>query len=509
MNSDIKYYLTVFWRRMPLFLAVFLSISAVAMTLAIMLPTVYTSRAKLLVESAQIPDELASSTVQVNASEQLEIIQQRLMTRTTLIEIARDLNVFEELGQMNPDQIVEQMRIKTHIKSTSGRDRATLLELAFDGRTPQISAGVVNEYVTRVLDENVRLRTSKAEDTLDFFEQEVERLGSELDLQSSRILEFQNANADALPDSLDYRLSRQTLVQERIAQIGRDVITLDDQRRRLIQVFEATGQLQSESQTQLTPEQKQLNELRDQLAAALAIYSEENPNVKVLRARVNQMEEVVRAQTVIGNTAEAEVSLLDLQLAEIDSRKAALEEQATLLEGELEKLDDSIRRTPSNSIVLDGLKRDYDNVQLQYNAAVERLSKAATGERIELLSKGQRIAIIEQATAPTVPTSPNRPLIAAGGTFGGLTVALGLILLLEMLNKSVRRPADLSKALNITPLATIPYIRTKGERLRRRSFILVALMLLAAGIPVALYLVHSFYLPIDLILTRLMERVGL
>ena len=54
---------------------------------------------------------------------------------------------------------------------------------------------------------------------------------------------------------------------------------------------------------------------------------------------------------------------------------------------------------------------------------------------------------------------------------GGLGAALGFIVLWEMLNRSIRRPVELSQHLGIQPIITIPYIRTAGERRWRRWLI--------------------------------------
>ena len=85
---------------------------------------------------------------------------------------------------------------------------------------------------------------------------------------------------------------------------------------------------------------------------------------------------------------------------------------------------------------------------------------------------------------------------------GGVGAGLGLILLMEMLNRSIRRPVDLSAKLGIQPFATVPYIRTPGEVRRKRAAIIAALALIAVAIPVGLFLVHTYYLPLDLILGR-------
>jgi polysaccharide chain length determinant protein (PEP-CTERM system associated) len=516
MNPELRYYLSVFVRRLPLFLLVALSISSSAIAFAVILPTVYSANAVLLVEQAQIPDELAASTVQVGAREQLQILQQRLMTRANLIEVARDFEVYEDIGLLNPDQVVNRMRDDTIFRSQVGREQATLLTIEFNGRTSAIAAGVANEFVTRVLADNARQRVRQAEDTLSFFEQEADRLGTELDLQSARILKFQNENADALPDSLDFRMGRSTLLQERLSQMARDRSLLEDQRARLVELFNRTGGVDpaTAAATQ-TFEQRRLEELRNQLSLALAVYSEESPQVRLLRNQLTTLEQDMARQAASppdpaqepDAPAAPDATLLDLQLAEIDAQLEFMEEQFTAVQTELEELQDTIRRTPNNSIALEALQRDYENVQAQYNRAIDRLSAAVTGERIESLSKGERISVIEQAIAPTEPSKPNRPLIAAAGTTLGFGAATFLVVLLEVLNKSIRRPIDLTNGLGITPLATIPYISTRGEKLRRRLLILTALAVVLIGIPAALYVIHYQIMPLDLVVDKVLERI--
>ncbi len=91
---DLKFYFSLFLRRLHYFLIVLTLGTVVGLTLAWMLPPVYVAEARLVVESEQIPDELAASTVQIAATEQLQIIQQRILTRDTLIEMANRLQIY-------------------------------------------------------------------------------------------------------------------------------------------------------------------------------------------------------------------------------------------------------------------------------------------------------------------------------------------------------------------------------------------------------------------------------
>ena len=80
---------------------------------------------------------------------------------------------------------------------------------------------------------------------------------------------------------------------------------------------------------------------------------------------------------------------------------------------------------------------------------------------------------------------------------------------MEMLNRSIRRPLDLSEKLGLEPFATVPYIRTAGEVRRKRSLVVLALVLIAVAIPAALFAVHTLYLPLDLVFSELLAKVGL
>ena len=126
-----------------------------------------------------------------------------------------------------------------------------------------------------------------------------------------------------------------------------------------------------------------------------------------------------------------------------------------------------------------------------------------------MTSKGQRFSLIEPAVAPSSPTEPNRVLIAGAGVAGGIGAGLGLILLLELLNRSIRRPAELTGQLGIQPFVTIPYMRTQRETRVKRALMLTVLALILIGIPVALFAIHSYYLPLDLLFRQMAGMVGL
>ena len=514
MNLDLRFYWKLILRRMPVMLALIIIGSAFGGVTALKLPPTYTSSAVLLVEGPQIPDNLVESTVQTDAGEQLEVIQKRLMTRSNLIDIANEVKVFNDQPNITPDRIVKQMRDSSKIKRQSGRSRATLMTMTFEASNARKAAAVVNEYVTLVLEVNNENRIERAENTLEFFEQEVQRLSIDLDTKSAEVVQFRNLNNDALPESLDYRLGRQNLLQERTARLDRDRSAATAQREEIIRLFETTGLVRTDQRASLSPDEQRLAALRSELDQLLAVYSDSNPRVSIMRGRIEKLEETVAATTTPQNAdapdpQDARDAMLQVSLSEVDSRLALIAEEYELVTNELTQLEENIRATSANSIALATLQRDYDNLQERYNRAVNNLNQASIGERIEVTSQGQRISIIEGASVPTEPSGPERTKIAAMGIGAGLGAAGAFFILLELLNRTIRRPTELTSRFEIIPIATLPYMESRGQRRVRRMALITATLVVLAGVPAGLWYIDTYFMPLDLLASKIISRLGL
>ena len=511
---DFRFYLSLFIRRLPYFLLVLAGCSAIGLTLALVLPPVYRAQAVLIVESQQIPDELAATTVQTETTEQLQIIQQRILTRDRLLEMANRLNIYESQGgarRLPADEVVADLRKRISIVTTGGAVargpvQATIVRASFEAPTAALSAAVTNEVVTLILQENVEIRTNVAGQTLEYFTAEVTRLDRDLSARGAQILDFQERNLDALPDSLDFRRAQQSAAQDSLAQIARDAAALRDQRIRLVSLYEATGTIDTSVRPEaMSPEQRQLQALKDEISAALAVLSPQNPRIKVLEAQIAAAESAVARQIAAGlqtSATGAPLTAYEIQLADIDAQLDFLQTTKDQITATMEALRISIAATPGNAITLDTLQRDYENLRIQYDLAVANRARAETGDTIEALAKGQRISVIEQAVAPRAPESPKRVLVAGSGIGAGFVLGLGLVVLLELLNTAVRRPADLVNRLGITPFGTVPLIRTRFEVMRRRAIIGAAFAAALVALPVLLWLVHSYVTPLDLLIGR-------
>lgn len=523
MMLDLPFYFALFLRRLPYFLICVVAGSAVGLSLALTLPPSYEAEARLLVESEQIPDELAASTVRTEAREQLQIIQQRILTRDTLLDMANRLNIYGPRvpGEgLRPDQIVSDLRDRIRIRTTGDRGSATLVNISFSADSAGLAAQVTNEVVTAMLEENVRMRTGVSGQTLEFFQQEVERLDQELNNQGAQIIAFQEANKEALPDSLQFRRGQLAAAQERLLQLSREEAALNDRRAGLEALYEA-GNLNAltaapTANRPLSPSEARLRQLRERYSSGVAILALDNPRNRVLKQQIDALEEIVaqeqqallEAQT--GAPADSEgapLSVYDIQIADLDNQLDFLTSQRVAIEAEMAELERSIDATPANTIALNTLQRDYEAARVQYEQAVLNRGRAETGDIIEALSKGERISVVEQAVPPAAPTSPDRPRLAIAGMGGGVVLGFGFIALLELLNTSIRRPKDIVEKLEVTPFGVLPFIRTRRDRIRRRLILTAVLVAISGVIVGGLWAIDTYVMSLDLLLKKITDRL--
>lgn len=500
--ADVKFYWRLVLKRLPLLLAIIILSSALGVVQAIRLPATYTTEARLLVESAVVEGSVNASS----SDEEIQIIREQLMTRANLLEIAYDFDVLEDYSSLLPGQIVGLMRGSTRIVNQGGLNQATLITVSFSARSGQIAADVVNEYVTRIVSTSVDRRLEQAQANLAFHEQEETRLSDELGTRSAAISRFQAENADALPDDQAFRLNRQADLQERISSAQRELSALIDQRARIIEIYEETGRLSDGDN--LTDDERQLRDLERELAMQLTIYSESAPQIIVLRRRIEQLRDSISG-TDSDTTVNPGQAVLDLQLDQIDAQTNDLESVIADAREELLRLEDAIERTPLNGVILEGMQRDYENTRALYDRAADNLQQARIDLRIQETNRGQRITLIENANVPRFPSSPNRKLIALIGGVIGVVIAGGVFALMEILNRAIRRPMDINRALGIEPIATIPYIETSQEQFRRIGLRVAALILVIIGLPATFWAIDTYYLPLDELANTLLDRFGL
>lgn len=486
--------------------------TALAVAIALRLPPSYTATARLLVESQQIPEQLARSTITATATERIRLIEQRLLSREVLLDVADEFAVFGERSSLSPTEIVERMREATEIEDVAlarqNREvTASAVNISFSHRVPAVAARVANEFMTLLLEQNVRQRNRLASGTLEFFNAEVDRLENALSAAEDRLTRFKNDNRRDLPDSLDYRRNEATRLREvRFEREARRIAL--EERRRVIERQIARGAPDGV----VSPERQELDRLRRTLVQQSAIYRDSHPSIVALKARIAALEpqlESADAPRAADAAADAEEAPLTSELDAIDRQIALLTAQLEDDAARLEALEASIERTPELATTLNALEREVQTLQSQYQDAILKRSQAEVGERLEVSQQAERFEVIEQAQTPASPDSPNRPLIAAGGFVASAGLGGALMILLEILTYCIRSPSDLERQTGLRAIVAIPYIRTAREASWRKARIRLTMLAAIIGLPAAIFAVDRFYRPVPLLIDDLLQSAGL
>jgi uncharacterized protein involved in exopolysaccharide biosynthesis len=279
------YYLGLLKRRWPFFLVPFLSVLLIGAGVTYLWPATYFSEGKILVQSQQIPTELVRPTVTSAAQERIQVIEQRTMTRDNLLAIAEKFKLYpEQRTLMSPTQLVELMKKSIKIEPVAqalaftrgtSQNPTVIFTVGFEYNDPQNAARVANELVTRILDLDLRDRTSRATDTTKFLAREVQRLQSE-----SSVIDAKLAQAKLSPARTS---SRNTADQTA----------------------------------------SQLAQLRAQLAEKSAIYSDRNFQIQALKRQIQALEKIAPQSATAaedGNRTAATVQNPDVDALETQQK---------------------------------------------------------------------------------------------------------------------------------------------------------------------------------------------
>ena len=133
--------------------------------------------------------------------------------------------------------------------------------------------------------------------------------------------------------------------------------------------------------------------------------------------------------------------------------------------------------------------------------------EARVAQGLEKGQMGERFALIDPARLPQKPVRPNRPAIALIGLILGIGAGVGMMVLQEAKDDSVRDALSLAYVSGTQVLGTIPNIVTPKDimerKKRRRTIVVITLI----GIVVLLLLVHLLVIDLTDLWAGLMRRI--
>jgi len=165
-GSNINHYISILKRRFFYFLLPFGLISIVGLYVAATLKPSYLSEGKILLEGQNFAADIVRPVMTATSNDRVQVIQQRVTTRDTLLAIASKFDLFpagpgaveamRKSLQIKPVREVEA-QLKQGIMSST-----IAFTVGFEYGDPEIAMRVANEFVNLIVGEDARSRTSRA-----------------------------------------------------------------------------------------------------------------------------------------------------------------------------------------------------------------------------------------------------------------------------------------------------------------------------------------------------------
>lgn len=491
-------------------------ILAATVAVAVMVPPIYQSTGTILVESQQISPELVSTNNTSFADERIEVIRQRVMTRENLLRIIDKYNLFPDKRFSDGDKI-DHMRsavvVETLTTYVRGRGEATVaFNVSFEHKQPEVAKEVADELVTLFLNENLKQRTERANETTEFLTQEANKLGAELASLENQLADFKQAHANALPEHQTLRMNMLSRSELEFREVDRDYKAAQEELRYLeLELSAASAGLATktgEGPRAASAEQPQdLPSLKAEYARLLSRYKEAHPDVVAVKRRIQALE-ASGNRTLAASTVGLDVARVRAKMSAAQERIASLAEQKRELTRKMEGYEAEILEAPQVERGLVTLMRDHDNARKKYEEIRAKEMGAKITESLEQENKAERFVLLEPPMLPEKPVKPNRKKIVALGFVLAPAGGGALVMVLEMLNQRVRGVGALESIVGKRVLVSIPHISTQAElaqRRRWRVWLVVSILALAV---LGVVLLHFFYMPFDLLLMKAMSRFG-
>jgi succinoglycan biosynthesis transport protein ExoP len=482
---------------------------AAAVIAAFTLPRTYQATSTILIEEQAIPREFVASTVTGFAEQRLQIINQRVMITSKLLDIINRFNLYpEDRKKKTTEEIIEKMRkditFKTISAETGRSSTATIaFSLSYEGPKPELVQQVAGVLASLYLEENLKVREQQSAGTFKFLEDEAGDLKTQIAEIDAGIAVFKKKNMDALPELLQFNM-------QGLERTGQDIDKMYDQLRTLREKESyLQSQLDSMPADSVSQDKNLLKELKAKLVQLESRYSDKYPDVIKARSEIASLEE--RLGPSAGSPEKpdnpAYVTLAS-QLAGVRSEIESVKRQIDELRRKRDEYRKRVETTPKVDEAFKGLTSERANLQAKYDDLMRKSMEAKVSKGLEQEQKGERFNLIDPARRPEKPIKPNIPAILMIGLMLGIGAGAGLAAVREFLDQSVRSSRALTARTSLPVLGSVPEIITWKDRKRtryKRFGVVIVLLDMLIG---AVVVFHFYVMDLNVVLAKILRRIG-
>lgn len=443
------------------------------------IPRKYRSETVILVDPQKIPTEYVKATAG-DVADRLQNIREEVMSRTRLQRIADDLGLYQEIrNKSSQDAIITAMRHDISvdlIRGANDKNPVGGFKISYTSLSPTMAQKVTQQIANLFIEENLHARGQQAQGTNEFIQSELEKSREALKEQEAKISAFKAAHFGSLPEQEASNLQLIGQLQS-LAEANSQAIDRATQQRVYLQSMlniNGNGD-KSEIARPLSPAQVELQAKQAQLNAAEQRYTPSHPDVMRLQNEVRMLEQKVRDEpkgkiVSVGSTGPNVAQQFESQLASIQQEIRMRTERQTQLEGQIHNLQARIAVVPAVQGQFADLNRDYEGLQKNYQSLIEKEQSSGMAAELELHEQSERFRVLDPASLPSSPSSPNLLLINAAGICGALLIGFALAFLIDMMDPTIHTPEECDRYLNVPLIVTIPAITVGRDGPAQRRF---------------------------------------
>jgi len=451
---DYKKYLNLARKNKVLCIVTALAIMTVITVVSYLLPNKFEAKSTVFIEKSVISELLKGLTFTPSTDDKIKVLSYALNSRTLISKVLDELDL-KKGSEAEQEKQIKQMQDNTQIKI---KDKEGLFVISFQDRSPKIARDYVNALVRRYIDENTSSKREESYGATQFVSEQLTAFKEKLDKSEEAANAFKSGSGSIAGMDPSLLLKDINDSQQR----------LDDLRIRQTQLETTMAGLSkvSSAQSNMPALQKRLQELQLQ-------YTDNYPEIQRVKEDIRALDEQLKSGQGVTKPVDSP------EYAKLASELRALRQAETNLSNNIARNRGLLHSIPAARATLESLEREKSSQKTLYEAMLARQGQSEVSKQMEVQDKSTVFRIVDPAVLPFKPVSPDRVRIILMGILAGIGGALGLIVLKDQMDSTVK-DVDMARHFGFPVLAVIPRIEdplllVKQTKRDRKIYIAAAL----------------------------------
>lgn len=463
------------WRRRWLALAVAWGLCLVGWLAVALIPNTYESKARVFVQMQSILPNQVGITAQEREGD-LNRVKQTLTSSENLAKVVRRTEL-NNLVAGERDLAVQVAGLREAIKVTAQPDNmfeisATASVSGFSNRqNAKLSAAIVQGLLDIFVEQNLVGDRDEANQSLAFLDQQLKAREKQLQEAEQRRVEFEQRYLGLLPGEGSIG-ARMGAARTELAGIEQQLIQSQSSLAALRSQLASTPQsMPGLAGTGDGGARGQLALLEGQLAQAAAQgWTDSHPDVVRLKTQIARLRPIAaREPAGAGSMPNPSWVSLKAMVAEKEGQVNAAGTRKAQLQSDLAQLGNRQASEPGVAAEQERLNRDYDVLKRQYDKLLEDRDQVRLRTDVRSQTDAVKFKLIDPPSQPSVPLTPNRPLLLTLILFVGLGAGAGTAYVLGQIQTTFPTQTRLAEATGLPVLGSISEVFTEEGRAKHRQ----------------------------------------